>query len=88
MTPTPDEIAEAVVRAFEKTERNVCLINLEEHEVLKIIIAERGEKIARRKRIEELIAGSLLLSAILGLVGLIGAGVISLFTTASKTHGN
>ena len=48
----------------------------EQHGFLALLMKEREEKIARRKRIEEKIAGSVLLSTILLLIGLIGAGAL------------
>jgi hypothetical protein len=47
-----------------------------QHEFLQLLIEERAEAKARRERIKEKIAGSLILSGILTLVGLIGAGFL------------
>ena len=52
-------------------------IHAEQHGFLALLMKEREEKLARRKRIEEKIAGSVLLSMILLLVGLIGAGALT-----------
>lgn len=40
------------------------------------LIAEREERTQRRKRIQDNIAGSVVLSALLVIIGLIGAGVL------------
>ena len=48
----------------------------EQHDFIQILIEERKEKLARAQRIKEKIAGSLILSGILALVGLIGAGAL------------
>jgi histone acetyltransferase (RNA polymerase elongator complex component) len=47
-----------------------------QHEFLQTLIAERAEKLARRKAIQDKIAGSLILSLIVGVVGMLGAGVL------------
>lgn len=52
-------------------------IHASQHEFIAEMIAERKEREARRKRIGEMIAGSLLLSLIVGLVALLGTGVLS-----------
>lgn len=48
----------------------------EQHEFLRMMMEERAERIARRKRIEEKIAGSVILSALVAVVGLLGAGLL------------
>lgn len=48
-----------------------------QHEFIAQMIEERRERQARRKRLEEKIAGSLVLTLIIGLVSLLGAGVLS-----------
>lgn len=48
----------------------------EQHKFIAELIAEQHERAARRKRIQEKIAGSLILSGLLVLVGLIGAGAM------------
>ncbi len=47
-----------------------------QHEFLKLMMEERAERIARRKRIEEKIAGSVILSALAFLVTLLGVGFL------------
>lgn len=47
-----------------------------QHEFIAQMIAERAERAERRKRIEEKIAGSLVLSAIIGLIALLGSGAM------------
>jgi ribonucleotide reductase beta subunit family protein with ferritin-like domain len=55
-----------------------------QHEFIAEMITERKEREARRKRVEEKIAGSVILSGILFLVGLIGAGFIQWVQTHIK----
>lgn len=47
-----------------------------QHEFIQLLINEREEKRVRRERVKEKIAGSLILSFIIGLVGLIGSGFL------------
>lgn len=47
-----------------------------QHEFIAQLIEERKERVERRKRIEEKIAGSVILSGLLIVVGLIGAGAL------------
>lgn len=46
----------------------------EQHEFIGMLLQERKDKLARRKAIEDKIAGSLILSIIVGIVTLLGAG--------------
>lgn len=45
-----------------------------QHEFIQVLIKEREDRIARRKALEDKIAGSLVLSAIMGLIYLLGSG--------------
>lgn len=48
----------------------------EQHEFLVILMRERRERAERRKAIEDKIAGSLLLSLIVGVIVLLGSGMM------------
>lgn len=66
-------------------------IHAEQHQFLSELIVERRAREARRKRIEEMVAGTVVLSLIFGVIGLIGAGAIDWLKTiikmAAKTNG-
>ena len=47
-----------------------------QHEFIQMLIVEREERKARRKALEDKIAGSLLLSAVMGLIYLVGSGAM------------
>lgn len=82
-----DQLAEAVVQKMKEEHHAVWLdpeTHAEQHEFLKLLMQERAERIARRKRIEEKIAGSIILSGIVAVVGLIGAGVLAWFEEKLK----
>ena len=49
-------------------------IHADQHEFIAILMQERRDKADRRKAIEDKIAGSLILSFIVGIVTLLGAG--------------
>lgn len=51
-------------------------IHAEQHEFIAMLLQERAERMERRKAIEDKIAGSLILSFIVGLVTLLGAGLL------------
>lgn len=75
-----EQLADAIIQKM-KAEHHVIWVDpethAEQHGFLALLMAEREEKIARRKRIEEKIAGSLILSAVLLLVGFVGAGAMA-----------
>lgn len=79
MNVNPEEIAEAILAKL-KAERHTFWIDpeihSEQHEFLKTLIEERAEKLARSKAIEDKIAGSLILSGILLIVGFVGSGLM------------
>lgn len=74
-----DELADAIIRKM-KEEHHVFWVDpethAEQHGFLSLLMKEREEKIARRKRLEEKIAGSVILSAVLFIIGLLGAGAL------------
>ena len=59
-------------------------LHAEQHEFITMLIAERKDRIMRRKRIADWISGSLILAAIIGVVGLIGAGALQWIRTGIK----
>lgn len=75
-----NQLADAIIQKM-KDEHHVFWIDpevhAEQHGFLALLMKEREEKIARHKRIEEKIAGSAILSGLLFLVGLVGAGFIT-----------
>jgi len=75
-----DQIADAVVRKMKEEKHALWLdpeTHSEQHEWLRALMEDRAAKLARRQAIQDKIAGSLILGAVLMLVGLIGAGTIS-----------
>lgn len=75
-----DQLAAAVVQKMKSDHHAVWLdpeTHASQHEFLKMLIDERADRIARHKRIEEKIAGSLILSAVIVLIGFIGAAAMS-----------
>lgn len=75
-----DQLADAIVRRLKDQHHAIWLdpeTHAEQHEFLKLLMQERAERIARRKRIEEKIVGSIVLSGIVVVIGLIGAGVLA-----------
>lgn len=75
-----DQLADAIIQKM-KDEHHVFWVDpethAEQHGFLAVLMQEREEKIARRKRLEERIAGSVILSTLIFVVGLIGAGAIA-----------
>ena len=53
--------------------------HIDQHKFIQMLIEEREEKKLRRKAIEDKIAGSIILSLILGLITLIGSGAMDWF---------
>lgn len=76
----PKEFAQAVVAEMRAHGHTMWIdpeMHAEQHAFIAEMIAERKERAERRQRIEERIAGSLVLSTILTLVGLLGAGALA-----------
>jgi len=74
-----EQLAEAVVLKMKEEHHAVWLdpeTHAAQHEFLKLMMEERAERIARRKRIEEKIAGSVILSALAFIVTLLGVGFL------------
>lgn len=73
------DIAAAVVKAIHENRQSFWVEpqrHSEEHEFIKVLIEDHVEKKARRERIKEKVAGSLVLTSILALVTLLGAGLL------------
>lgn len=51
-------------------------VHADQHEFIAHLMQERQDRLARRKSIEDKIAGSLILSLVIGLVTLLGAGAM------------
>jgi len=79
MIPTADDIAHSIIAQMKESGHTLWIdpeTHATQHEFIAELIEERRERNARRKRIEEKIAGSVILSGLLLLVGLIGAGAL------------
>lgn len=77
--PNPQDFAKALVQEMRDSGHALWIdpeTHAEQHQFIAEMIAERKERAARRKRMEERIAGSLVLSAILTLIGLLGVGFL------------
>lgn len=75
-----NQLADAIINKMKSDHHAVWLdpeTHASQHEFLKILMEERAERVARHKRIEEKIAGSLILSAVLVIIGFIGAGAMA-----------
>jgi len=76
----PKEFAHAVIEELKGSGHTMWIdpaSHAEQHEFIAEMIAERRERAARRRRMEERIAGSLVLSGIMALIGLLGAGLLN-----------
>ena len=74
---TADNIAKAIIEQMKASGHTLWIdpeTHAAQHEFISELIQERKERKERRKRIEERVVGSVLLSAIVGLVTLLGAG--------------
>ena len=59
----------------------------DQHQFITMLMDERKDRLERRKAIQDKIAGSLILSMIVGLVALLGAGALDWLRVAlSKAH--
>ncbi len=80
MSVDTEELATAIVEKM-KAERHAMWVDPEthasQHEFIAQMILERKERAERRKRIEDRIAGSLILSAVLAIIGFLGAGMMT-----------
>jgi len=80
MTPIDHrELAQAIINEMKEGGHALWIdaeTHAEQHKFIAELIADRRERNERRKRIQEKIAGSVILSGLLLLVGLIGAGAL------------
>lgn len=82
MTPyalDPKEIAQAIVEEMKAHGHALWLdpeSHAEQHNFVAQLIEERKERLERRKRLEEKIAGSLVLSALLIVITVLGVGTM------------
>lgn len=77
---SPQEVATAIIDKMREEGHAYWIdpeVHSQHHEFIAEMIQERKERKARRDRIQEKIAGSVLLSGLLFVIGLLGAGVIS-----------
>ena len=80
MNIDPTSLARALVEEMKAHGHAMWIdpeIHSSQHEFIAQMIEERKERQERRKRIEEKIAGSLVLSLIVGLVALLGSGLLN-----------
>lgn len=78
-------LADAIVDRMKREHHTLWLdseTHAAQHEFLRIIMDERAERSARRKAVQDKIAGSLILSFIVGLIVLLGSGA----TTWMQDH--
>lgn len=81
MSPTADNIARSIIEQMKESGHALWIdpeTHASQHEFIAELITERRERNARRRRIEEKIAGSVILSAIILVIGFIGAGALEL----------
>ena len=75
----PQDLAKAILAEMKEGGHTLWIdpeTHAEQHQFIAELIAERRERTARRQRIEEKIAGSVILSGLLLVVGFIGAGAL------------
>jgi hypothetical protein len=75
----PNQLAKAIIEEMKAGGHTLWIdpeLHAEQHAFIAELIADRRERNERRKRLEEKIAGSLILSGLIVLVGLIGAGAL------------
>ena len=75
----PNQLAKAILEEMKAGGHTLWIdpeTHAEQHQFIAELIADRKERNDRRRRIEEKIAGSLILSTLLVVVGFIGAGAL------------
>lgn len=78
-TINPHELAKAIIHEMKEGGHTLWIdpeTHAEQHQFISELIADRKERKERRKRIEEKIAGSVILAGFLALVGFIGMGAL------------
>lgn len=76
---TPEELATTILNKLKEEKHQFWIdpeTHSEQHAFLQTLIEERAEKVLRRKKLEDFIAGSLILSGTLGIIALVGSGVL------------
>ena len=74
-----DEIAEALIKKMREEKHTLWLdpeIHSQQHEFLQILINERAEKLRRYKALVDKVMGTVIVGAVLTLLGLLGAGAL------------
>ena len=81
------EVADHIIKRM-KEDHHIFWVDPEvhsaQHEFLQILIEERADKKARNDRIKEKVVGSVVLSGIMALVGLLGVGALDWIKTHLK----
>ena len=75
----PNQLAKAILEEMKAGGHTLWIdpeTHAEQHQFIAELIADRKERNDRRRRIEEKIAGSLILSTLLVVVGFVGAGAL------------
>lgn len=75
----PNQLAKAIIEEMKAGGHTLWIdpeTHAEQHQFIAELIADRKERNERRKRIEEKIAGSVILSGLLVVIGFIGAGAL------------
>lgn len=80
----PQDLAKAIIHEMKEGGHTLWIdpeTHAEQHQFIAELIADRKERNERRKRIEEKIAGSVILSCLLVVVGFVGAGALEWLRT-------
>ena len=75
----PNQLAKAILEEMKAGGHTLWIdpeTHAEQHQFIAELIADRKERNERRKRLEEKVAGSVILSTLLVIVGFIGAGAL------------
>lgn len=75
----PNQLAKAIIEEMKAGGHTLWIdqeTHAEQHQFIAELIADRKERNDRRRRIEERVAGSLILSTLLVVVGFVGAGAL------------
>ena len=79
MELTAQQIAQAVIEELKESGHSSWVdseAHALQHQFIAELIVERKERMARRERIKEKIAGSVILSTLFLIIGLVGAGAL------------
>ena len=75
----PNQLAKAILEEMKVGGHTLWIdpeTHAEQHQFIAELIADRKERNERRKRLEEKVAGSVILSTLLVIVGFVGAGAL------------